>query len=137
MKRGLKHILELSLQDLNPFEHPDPRPSEARELMMLTLAGPHDFNQLRPGLAHFKMTFAPLRKTLHEYVRALSLKLPQFYCSRRHCFGKYPGCSPLLVASKILPFPFLLFVCLFVCFVFWFLVFFGFVVSFSSTLTKR
>ena len=34
---------------------------------------------------------------LHEYAYSFSLKLLQFCCSRRHCFGKYPQCSPLLL----------------------------------------
>ena len=34
------------------------------------------------------MLNSPLLKPLHEYARTLSLKLPQFRCSGRHCFGK-------------------------------------------------
>ena len=35
-------------------------------------------------------------QALHEYTCALSLKHPQFCCSKRHCFGKDPQCSYLL-----------------------------------------
>lgn len=44
----------------------------------------------------------------------ISFKLPQFYCSRRHCFRKYPWCSPLLIAGKTFPFPLL-----WLAYVFW------------------
>ena len=35
-------------------------------------------------------------QALHEYTCALSLKHPQFCCSKRHCFRKDPQCSYLL-----------------------------------------
>lgn len=38
------YILELSLQDLNPFEHSNTETTKARELTMLTLAGPCDLD---------------------------------------------------------------------------------------------
>ena len=39
----------------------------------------------------------PLLKPLHEYGCTLSFKLPQFWCSWRHCFGKDPQGSAYLV----------------------------------------
>ena len=39
------------------------------------------------------MLKSPLLKHLHEYARTLSLKLPQFRCSGRHCFEKDPTTS--------------------------------------------
>ena len=38
-----------------------------------------------------------LLKPFHEYTCTLSLKLPQFCCSWRHCFGKDPRRSPYLL----------------------------------------
>ena len=35
--------------------------------------------------------------TLCEYAWVRSLKLPQFCCSGRHCFRKYPWCSPYML----------------------------------------
>ena len=42
------------------------------------------------------MLNSPLLKLLHKYPCILSLKLPQFCCLRRHCFGKDPWCFHLL-----------------------------------------
>ena len=39
------------------------------------------------------MLKSPLLKPLHEYADILSLKLPQFRCSGRQCFGKDPTAS--------------------------------------------
>ena len=36
-------------------------------------------------------------KPLHGYACPLSLKLAQFCCSGKHCFGKYPPCYPYLL----------------------------------------
>ena len=38
------HTLKLSLQDLKPCEHPNTKPTKARELMMLTLVEPPDLD---------------------------------------------------------------------------------------------
>ena len=67
------------------------------------------------------MLNSPLLNPLHEYVCPLSLNLPQFCCSGRHSFGKYPWCSPysLQVIKSFLP------------------LLFGLAVSFGSTSTKR
>ena len=42
-------------------------------------------------------------KSHYEYAWTLSLKLPQFCCSGRHCFGKDPWCSPYLLQVIINP----------------------------------
>ena len=57
---------------------------------MLTFSDPQSFNQLKPGLCL-------LPKPFHEYAYTLSLKLPQFCCLGRHCFGKRSLCSPYLL----------------------------------------
>ena len=49
------------------------------------------------------MLNSSLLKALHEYACTLSLKLPQFCCSLRHCFGKDPQCSPYLLQLIITP----------------------------------
>ena len=46
---------------------------------------------------------SPLFKPLHDYACTLSLKLPQFCCSGRYCFGKDPQCSPYLLQVIIDP----------------------------------
>lgn len=58
--------------------------------MILTFSDPHDFSPLKLGLC------GP-PKPLHEYAYTLSLKIPQFCCSGRHCFGKDPRCSLYLL----------------------------------------
>ena len=47
-----------------------------------------------PALQADSLPAEPPRKP--DYASTLSLKLPQFCCSRRHCFGKYPQYSYLL-----------------------------------------
>ena len=42
-------------------------------------------------------------KSLYEHAWTPSLKLPQFCCSGRHCFGKDPWCSPYLLQVIIHP----------------------------------
>ena len=39
-------------------------------------------------------------KLLHKYACTLSLKLPQFCCLERHCFGRELWCSPYLLTTK-------------------------------------
>ena len=79
----------------------DPVPAQVDDgMMMLTFSDARDFNQLKVGLCQSSPQFyAELYYTqaLHEYACALSLKLPQFSCSGRHCFGKDPQCSPYLL----------------------------------------
>ena len=57
---------------------------------MLTSSDLHGFNQPKLRL-HW--LFPPL----HEYSYTRGLKLPQFRCLGRHCFGKDPWCSPYLL----------------------------------------
>ena len=49
------------------------------------------------------MLNSPLLKPLHEYTCTLSLKLPQFCCSGRRCFGKDPECFPYLLKANTSP----------------------------------
>ena len=61
---------------------------------------PPDFNQLKLGLCWPLPQFyvnSPLLKPLHKHAWTLSLKLPHFSYSGRHCFGKDPQCSPYLL----------------------------------------
>lgn len=97
--------------------------------MMLTFAGPYDFNQLKPGFCQPRMTLAPIlcqiplgaSAFMNEYICSLSLELPQFCFSGRHCFGKGPQLSPFLLQVVK----------------FFLLLLFDLVVSFSLTPTER
>lgn len=51
VKIDLTHIAELYLQDLNPFKHSGTRATKARELMMLTLAGPMTLTSTFPPVS--------------------------------------------------------------------------------------
>lgn len=94
---------------------------------MLTLAGPCDFNQLRPGFCWPRMTLVPILEwiflcwappwqSMHPH-----LKISQFCCfGGEHCFGKYPWCLFYLLPIKSLIF-----------------LLFGLIVPFGSTPTKR
>lgn len=60
------------------------------------------------------MRYSPLPKPLHEYVCTLSLKGPQILSFwETLIWGGGTHCSPLLIASKTLPFPFLWLGCVF------------------------
>ena len=61
---------------------------------------PPDFHQLKLGLWWpLLQSYAstPLLQPLHEYAGAICLQFPQFCCSGRHCFGKYPRYSLYLL----------------------------------------
>ena len=66
-------------------------------MVMLTLLISINWNLDSVNLCSNSMLNSPLLKPLHEYACTLCLKLPQFYCLGRHCFGKEPWCSPYLL----------------------------------------
>ena len=65
-------------------------PGESHEQRSLVGYNPQGCKESYLALMH-------AQKHLHEYACALSLKLPQFCCSGRHCFGKNPQCSLYLL----------------------------------------
>ena len=107
------HIFESFLQNLNSSEHSNPGLIGSRELLMLTLAGPSDFSQLRPGFCWPIMTLVPILQwsSLRQAPPWICMH-PQLKTSPVLLLGRERALLweislvfLLLFANKILPFP--------------------------------